>query len=57
MTLARMNTLVFDVAYELLISKGFAHNSGRIVEAETNKSAMLTSPSGAAFGFCLHIRK
>jgi hypothetical protein len=57
MTLIRMNVPDFDEAYDFLISKGFIHQSGRIVETETNKSAMLRSPSGFAFDLCQHIRK
>ena len=57
MTLIRMNVPDFDEAYEFLISKGFTHESGRVVETETNKSAMLVSPSGFAFDLCPHIRK
>ncbi len=57
MMLIRMNVRDFDEAYDFLLSKGFTHQSGRIVETETNKSAMLTSPSGFAFDLCQHIRK
>ncbi|MBP3884590.1 MAG: hypothetical protein J6D54_06600 [Olsenella sp.] len=57
MTIIRMNVPDFDEAYDFLISKGFTHRSGRVVETETNKSAMLTSPSGFAFDLCQHIRK
>ena len=57
MTLIRMNVRDFDEAYEFLLSKGFVHQSGRVVETETNKSAMLRSPSGYAFDLCQHIRK
>ena len=57
MMLIRMNVPDFDEAYDFLISKGFTHKSGKVVETETNKSAMLTSPSGFAFDLCHHIRK
>jgi hypothetical protein len=57
MTLIRMNVPDFDEAYDYLISKGFTHKSGRIVETPTNKSAMLVAPSGFAFDLCQHIRK
>ena len=57
MTLIRMNVPDFDEAYDYLISKGFTHKSGRVVETPTNKSAMLVSPSGFAFDLCHHIRK
>ena len=57
MTLIRMNVRDFDEAYEFLLSKGFTHRSGRIVETPSSKSAMLTSPSGYAFDLCYHIRK
>ena len=57
LTLIRMNVRDFDEAYEYLISKGFTHKSGRIVETETNKSVMLLSPSGFGFDLCQHIRK
>ena len=57
LTAIRMNVRDFDEAYDFLLSKGFTHQSGRVVETETNKSAMLTSPSGYAFDLCQHIRK
>ena len=57
MTLIRMNVPDFDEAYDFLLAHGFTHQSGRVVETETNKSAMLTSPSGYAFDLCQHIRK
>ena len=56
-TLIRMNVRDFDEAYDFLLSKGFTHQSGKVVETETNKSAMLKSPSGYAFDLCQHIRK
>ena len=56
MTLIRMNVPDFDEAYDLLISKGFTHQSGRVVETATNKSAMLVSPTGFAFDLCHHKR-
>lgn len=57
LTLIRMNVPDFDEAYDYLISKGFTHQSGKVVETKTNKSAMLRSPSGFAFDLCHHIRK
>lgn len=57
MTLIRMNVPDFDEAYDYLLSKGFTHKSGRIVETPTNKSAMLVAPSGFAFDLCHHKRK
>ena len=57
LTAIRMNVRDFDEAYDFLISKGFTHKSGRVVETPTNKSAMLVSPSGFAFDLCHHIRK
>ena len=56
MTLIRMNVPDFDEAYDFLISKGFTHQSGRVVETTTNKSAMLVSPTGFAFDLCHHKR-
>ena len=56
MTLIRMNVPDFDEAYDFLISKGFTHQSGRVVETATNKSAMLVSPTGFAFDLCHHKR-
>ena len=56
MTLIRMNVPDFDEAYDFLISKGFKHQSGRVVETATNKSAMLVSPTGFAFDLCHHKR-
>lgn len=57
MTLIRMNVRDFDEAFDFLIARGFKNISGKIVESPTNKSAMMTSPSGYAFDLCQHIRK
>jgi hypothetical protein len=57
MTLIRMNVRDFDEAFNFLIARGFKNISGKIVESPTNKSAMMTSPSGYAFDLCQHIRK
>jgi hypothetical protein len=58
MTIIRMNVDNFDEAYDLLESKGFTHPGGRkAVETASNKSAMLTSPSGFAFDLCQHIKE
>lgn len=57
MTIIRMNVDNFEEAYDFLISKGFTCSSGRIVEQESSKSAMLVSPSGFGFDLCHHIKK
>lgn len=57
MTIIRMNVDNFEEAYDFLISKGFTCPSGRIVEQESSKSAMLVSPSGFGFDLCHHIKK
>ena len=57
MTIIRMNVDDFDEAYDMLEKKGFAHPGGkRAVETESNKSALMTSPSGFAFDLCQHIK-
>ena len=57
MTIIRMNVDNFDEAYDMLEKKGFTHPGGkRAVEAESNKSALMTSPSGFAFDLCQHIK-
>ena len=53
----RLNVDDFEEAYNLLIAKGFIHASGNIVETATNKSALLTSPSGFQFDLCQHIKE
>ncbi len=53
-TLIRMNVSDFDEAYDFLISKGFENKSGKVLETSSNKSAMMTSPSGFAFDLCHH---
>ena len=53
----RMNVDDFEEAYNLLIEKGFTHASGNIVETATNKSALMTSPSGFQFDLCQHIKE
>ncbi len=52
----RMNVDNFEAAYNLLLAKGFTHGSGNVVETETNKPALLTSPSGFQFDLCQHIK-
>ena len=55
--LIRMNVDDFDEAYNFLIGKGFTTpKGGNTVETKTNKSAMMTSPSGFAFDLCQHIK-
>ena len=57
MTIIRMNVDDFDEAYDMLEKKGFTHPGGkRAVETESNKSALMTSPSGFAFDLCQHIK-
>lgn len=55
-TLIRMNVDDFEEAFEFLKSKGFTNPSGRVIETETSKSAMLVSPSGFAFDLCQHLK-
>jgi hypothetical protein len=56
-TIIRMNVDDFDAAFAELTAKGFTHpGAGRIVETESNKSAMMVSPSGFAFDLCQHIK-
>jgi hypothetical protein len=57
LTTIQMNVRDFDEAFGFLIARGFKNISGKIVESPTNKSAMMTSPSGYAFDLCQHIRK
>ena len=57
MTIIRMNVDNFDEAYEYLIAKGFTCPSGRVIEQESSRSAMMVSPSGFAFDLCHHIKK
>ena len=58
MTIIRMNVDNFDEAYEMLISQGFKNSGGeQMVETATNKSALMTSPSGYAFDLCQHIKE
>lgn len=52
--LIRMNVDDFDKALELLKSHGFENKSGRIVESESSKSAMIVSPTGFGFDLCHH---
>lgn len=56
LTLIRMNVSDFDESYEFLTAHGFVCRSGKVVESKTNKSAMLTSPTGYAFDLCQHIK-
>lgn len=56
MTIIRINVDNFDEAFEMLTAKGFTHKGGRQgVVTATNKSALMTSPSGFAFDLCQHI--
>ena len=55
-TIIRMNVDDFDEAYRFLLSHGFQHPSGRVVELKSSKSAMIVSPSGFAFDLCQHIK-
>ncbi len=58
MTLIRMNVDDFDQAQDFLKERGFVNSRGSSsLDTETNRSAMLTSPSGFAFDLCQHIRK
>lgn len=57
LTLIRMNVPDFDEAFEMLQEQGFKIKSGRILETESSKSAMVVSPTGFAFDLCQHIRK
>ena len=59
LTMIRMNVDDFDEAYDMLISKGFTDPRGRdnTVDTATNRSAMLTSPSGFSFDLCQHIKE
>lgn len=57
-TIIRMNVDDFDEAYDLLEAKGFTHSGDRkAVETKSNKSALMTSPSGFAFDLCQHIKE
>ena len=53
----RMNVDDFEEAYSMLIAKGFTHAGGQVVETATNKSALLTAPSGFRFDLCQHIKE
>ena len=53
-TIIRINVDSFDEAYELLTSRGFVNKTGKIVEDESSKSAMMVSPSGFAFDLAHH---
>ena len=58
MTIIRMNVDNFDEAFEMLTAKGFTHAGGeQAVETASNKSALMTSPSGFAFDLCQHIKE
>lgn len=57
MSIIRMNVDNFDEAYEMLTAKGFKNPGGeQAVETATNKSVLMTSPSGFAFDLCQHIK-
>ena len=58
MTVIRMNVDDFDKAFAYLSSKGFVNQGGdQLVENESSKSALMTSPSGFAFSICQHYKK
>lgn len=58
LTLIRMNVDNFEEAYNELKEKGFVNPRGdHTVDTNTNKSAMLSSPSGFAFDLCQHIKE
>ena len=59
MTLIRINVDDFDEAYKFFASKGFKNPKGEnhSVDTRTNRSAMLSSPSGFAFDLCQHIKE
>ncbi len=57
LTLIRINVDNFDEAVELLKSKGFTlpqKTGGGVLETETNKSALVVSPTVYAFDLCMH---
>ena len=57
LTLIRMNVDDFNEAYKFLLDKGFTNVQGdKTVDTNTNKSAMMKSPSGFAFDLCQHIK-
>ena len=58
MTIIRMNVDDFDGAFDFLTERGFTHKGGKqAVETASNKSALMTSPSGFAFDLCQHIKE
>ena len=57
LTLIRMNVPDFDEAFELLQQEGFVLKSGRVIETDSSKSAMVVSPTGFAFDLCQHKKK
>ena len=58
LTLIRMNVEDFDEAYAFLTERGFKNSKAddQTVDTRTNRSAMMTSPSGFAFDLCQHIK-
>jgi len=57
MPIIRMNVDDFDEAFAMLTAKGFkSSGSGQAVETESNRSALMVSPSGFAFDLCQHIK-
>lgn len=56
LTIIRMNVPDFDEAFALLQEEGFKLKSGRVIETESARSAMVVSPSGFAFDLCQHIK-
>ena len=45
-----------DEAIKLFEELGFEKKHAPVVETESNKSALMTSPSGFAFDLCQHIK-
>ncbi len=54
LSLIRMNVDDFDEAVEFLTARGFTNRSGRVLETESSRSAMMVSPSGFAFDLAWH---
>ena len=54
LTLIRMKVSDFDEAFEMLQEQGFVLKSGRVIETESSRSAMVVSPTGFAFDLCQH---
>ena len=58
LTLIRMNVEDLDEAYAFLTERGFKNSKAddQTVDTRTNRSTMMTSPSGFAFDLCQHIK-